>query len=340
MGREDEGLMAHTYRRNVIVGIVVLGALVALAWMAIKFGAQPAMWLGPKQATIHFTTLRADGLDEGSNVTFLGVTVGSVQKVTRKIDYSGVTVDALIRTDPPLPANVKGEILMTNPIGGVATLALVVDGTPTGVLQDGATISAEYVGSTFLPPEFSRLAGEATKTLQEVRASGAISKFGAALDSAREKIDNAGKLIEDLTKIVGDEKLVADLKQSMAHINEVSASAERISKNLETIPDRVTAIADHTDKTLANANAQITRLSDELVNQMRDLGALSANLKSITQKIDKGEGTAGLLVNDPRLYKALVDSMSKVDLAVGDARRLIQQIESEGFYFNLGSPKK
>jgi hypothetical protein len=52
--------------------------------------------------------------------------------------------------------------------------------------------------------------------------------------------------------------------------------------------------------------------------------------QSITAKLDKGDGTAGQLVNDPKLYQALVDSAQQLNATVTDLRRLVNQWEQEG----------
>ena len=59
-------------------------------------------------------------------------------------------------------------------------------------------------------------------------------------------------------------------------------------------------------------------------------------MQSIANKIDKGDGTAGKLVNDPKLYEGLSDSAAELHLTIKDLRRLIQQWEQEGVPFKLG----
>ena len=67
-----------SYQRNVMVGITVLGAMIAFAWMALKFSSRTAELFAPAQIPVHFKTPRADGLSPGSAVQYLGVDVGPV----------------------------------------------------------------------------------------------------------------------------------------------------------------------------------------------------------------------------------------------------------------------
>ena len=55
----------------------------------------------------------------------------------------------------------------------------------------------------------------------------------------------------------------------------------------------------------------------------------------ITAKINDGQGTAGKLVNDPKLYEGLVDTTTQLNATVKDLQRLIQQWEQEGVALKL-----
>ena len=59
------------------------------------------------------------------------------------------------------------------------------------------------------------------------------------------------------------------------------------------------------------------------------------SFQSITQKVDEGKGTAGLLVNDPKLYQSLVDTSRELNATIADLRRVVQQWEQEGVSLKL-----
>src|SRR4051812_24413732 len=105
------------YRRNILVGITVLGALVALGWMILRFGDQPARLFATPSMPVTFVTDRADGLGEGSNMTFRGVNVGKVVTVRRSEDGKEVVIDTQVDKTPPLPANLRGDISTVSALG-------------------------------------------------------------------------------------------------------------------------------------------------------------------------------------------------------------------------------
>src|SRR4051794_26998658 len=127
------------YRRNILVGITVMAALIALAWMILKFGDRPARLFATPSMSVTFATDRADGLGEGSNITFRGVIVGRVTTVHRT--DRDVIIDAEIDHDPPLPGNLDGEIRQISQLGGTSNIHLVVKGTQeVGKLEPGAKL--------------------------------------------------------------------------------------------------------------------------------------------------------------------------------------------------------
>src|SRR5262249_42925721 len=113
-----------SYRKNLMVGAVVLGAIVTLGWMILKFGERPAALLSPPQIAISFISDRADGLSEGSQVTYRGVQVGRVTTVTRLPDNLLVRIEAQLDKNPALPANVTGAIERQSFLGSGSSISL------------------------------------------------------------------------------------------------------------------------------------------------------------------------------------------------------------------------
>src|SRR5437588_12480069 len=116
------------YRRNILVGFTVLCALVFLGWMILKFGDRPARIFSTPTMAVSFISERGDGLGDGSNITYRGVSVGRVKTVKRTEDGKQVVIDADVDTTPPLPANVEGEIITPSALGGPAAMTLQLIG--------------------------------------------------------------------------------------------------------------------------------------------------------------------------------------------------------------------
>src|SRR4051794_8700072 len=91
-------------KRNILVGLVVLVAMVGLAWMVLKFSGQSAANVFNKGTEIQPVAARADGVSEGWPLSSLGVSVGGGTAARRLEDNSGVLINATIAPpQPPLP---------------------------------------------------------------------------------------------------------------------------------------------------------------------------------------------------------------------------------------------
>src|SRR3954469_5489422 len=106
------------YRRNVMVGVVVLGALIILAWMLIQFGGKMMLPFSPENQRVTFISDRADGISNGSQVSYRGVSVGRVDQVKRTPDQLRVQISGLVEKGPPLPGNIKAVIRSQGLVGG------------------------------------------------------------------------------------------------------------------------------------------------------------------------------------------------------------------------------
>jgi len=326
------------YRRNVIVGLTVLVAMLILGWMILQFGGELASPFTPKQFPIRVVSDRADGISAGSPVQYRGVAVGRVATVTRGDDMVTVYIDALIDASPPLPANVEARIRSQGLIGTGAALALAVkegEPSPRGNLAAGATIEATYVGLDIIPPEFAALATELKLTAKQFRESGVIA-------NVNEQIAKAGKMIDHAGTLLSDPKLREDLQLSLANLREITDKARRVSGNLEKFTDNLNQLSGETKDALTQARGTIAKTEghiDSIAAQFNDRMAQASTLlerfQSIAAKVDKGQGTAGQLVNDPRLYESLNATTQELAVTIKDLRRLVEQWEQEGVSLKL-----
>lgn len=68
---------------------------------------------------------------------------------------------------------------------------------------------------------------------------------------------------------------------------------------------------------------------NELVTENRaDVKATVANLREVTDKINRGEGTIGKLVNSPQLHDELLSTITEIKGAAGEAKTFIANAQS------------
>jgi phospholipid/cholesterol/gamma-HCH transport system substrate-binding protein len=300
-----------------MVGAVVLGALLILAWMLIQFGAGLATPFSPENQPVRFVTDRADGISNGSSVTYLGVIVGRVETVSRSDDQTQVYINGTVDTKPPLPGNLKAVIRSQGLVGGGAIVVLeLTDGKPVGTLAKDQVIQAHFIGLDILPPEFADLADELRKTVHDIHESKII-------DNLNQQISRAGQLIDSMQSVVGDPQVRDDLKTSIANIRASSDNFQKLTVDLDHLSIGAT---DAVRKT----QIAVVDVSQQLSGRLEQTSKLLDQFQSIAEKVNKGQGTAGALINDNKLYESMIDTARELDATVADLRRLVEQWEQEG----------
>jgi phospholipid/cholesterol/gamma-HCH transport system substrate-binding protein len=87
--------------------------------------------------------------------------------------------------------------------------------------------------------------------------------------------------------------------------------------------DRLASVADSINDLATNLNTNSERLLGSLADVVEEnrtaLGDLTQGLASVTQKLDRGTGTLGLLLNDPALYQ-------RANSALADVRQSVQDL--------------
>jgi phospholipid/cholesterol/gamma-HCH transport system substrate-binding protein len=331
------------YRKNLLVGVTMLFALIALAWMIIKFGALPATWFADPTFPVHFVANRAEGINAGSPVLYRGVEVGRITSIRLSDDQLQVQIDAVIEQNKPIPANVVGRIVTQSALGTASGISLqLTEANPVGRLEPNAKLRAEYVGLDMLPPEFAQLAEDLRLTSRALRESNLIQHLDETVVTIRQQAIRAGELLENMNKLVADEKLRGDIHAAVANVRAATETANRIGKNLEDFTVELDSLAreasstvSRAQKTIEKTEGHVDRLAEQMGGRLEQISRLLATFQSISKKVDDGSGTAGMLVNDPKLYQALVDTTRQLNATVADLQRLIQQWEQEGATFRL-----
>jgi phospholipid/cholesterol/gamma-HCH transport system substrate-binding protein len=341
--------MPTTGRRNFMIGLTVAAALAIFVWMVLRFGTKTAGLFAPPQQDVVLDAPRVDGLAEGSPLTYQGVTVGRITKLARNASGNGVSVYAKLDTQPPVPMNIHAEIVTTNLIGGGAAVALELNkqartglDEPPKFPEPGTPrlpIPAIYVGLklNLLPPQYedvavriSRAASAIADASDEISQRHIVEHLDETIQNANDQIATAGKVLQDFQDILGDTKVQQDLRQTIINIRKTSDELARVSADLPQLSHQASGVLSDAHTTLVNAQGRFDDLSRQLAASLANASALLDTVHDISRKIDQGQGTAGLLVNDPKLYESLLQSSRQLNTNLLDLQRLIEQWEQDG----------
>jgi uncharacterized phage infection (PIP) family protein YhgE len=197
------------------------------------------------------------------------------------------------------------------------SLELVGDRPSEKQIEAKQEIDAEYEGSSLLPKQVTQLA-------EEVRRQQLILHLDQTVLSIKEQSERAGKIFDSVQKLLGNDKLGNDLQDAMANIRSATESASRAGNNLDKFTGNLQQVADKATDTMSDVRVAAVKL-----------GGVLDRLDSVATKVDQGKGTAGLLVNDGKLYQGLVDTSKDLNLTIKDLQRVILQWEQEGISLKL-----
>ena len=313
----------NSKQRNVLVGLVVLLALGMLTFMLLIFAGRATALFVQHGIPITLNADRANGLNEGASISFRGVAVGKVTAIRLAGNNDQVILAGEVDAASPLPGNLIGLIQTSSPLSGGAEISLEQTGNEPNVasLAPHQVIQVHYVGSTLLPPEFAELA-------TQIRKDNLIGHLDETVLSIEKQVNKAGLVLDSTQKFIGDPKLRDNVQVSIANIR-------HFSDNLQTLESNANSTIVDMHATVNRTSGHIDDLSRNLDGSVQKLGAVLDQFQSAAAKINNGQGTAGLLVNDPRLYNSLADTAKELDQTIADLQRLVQQWEQEGVTLKL-----
>jgi len=162
-------------------------------------------------------------------------------------------------------------------------------------------------------------------------------RLDATLASAQRVMDSIEHGNGPLGRMVGDEKLGSQLASAVARLDTLMAQANRDDNLVGSLLRDPQTRADF-DDTLAQAKQAAVSLrqwtaavekNDSVANRLltdegmgqrvgRDFEALVHDLSSVAGKLDRGNGAAGMFINDPRIY----DAVNHIIIGVNESRML------------------
>ncbi len=301
-------------RRSMVVGVFVIIAVIAFFWMIFKFGDLPILVSELKSYEIKIQFPTAPGVQRDTPVRFCGYQIGRVIEVkppelrkdlnTGQYYYQAMVLANIDNQFKDIPTDVEVK-LMTRGLGS-SYIELKVppkDIRKGKVLGEGSLLQ----GSTGVTSEF--FPEESQKKLNDL--INGISDF----------IDNANE-------IIGNDENKANLTAAMANIADASKQATETLKQLQEA-----AAAGKT--TLQNADARMERLANSLIGTSDKLSEVMIHLDSILDKINNGQGTAGRLVNDGRLYEQLLEDSRQLELVLKDLKSFVAEAKEKGVPIKL-----
>jgi phospholipid/cholesterol/gamma-HCH transport system substrate-binding protein len=319
-------------RRDVIVGIFVIIGLAALGWMIFKFGDLPTAVTRMRSFEVYAQFPTAPGVQKDTPVRFAGYQIGRVTNVappkvrvdrnTQQSYHQTLVTLSINKTYTDIPCNVEVK-LMTRGLGS-SYIELKVDPEklPAPPMDPNDPNSC-YLSQGML------LQG----------STGMTSEFFPEESQAKlnKLVEDIGTFIASANDIIGDPNNQESLRTIMANLTETSGQvpaairqATEMMKALQKTLEEFRVLATTGTGAIQSVDAKAERLVVSLVDTSNELGKAAAQLRLAMEKVNNGDGTAGRLINDGRLYENLLETSTQLNVLLKDVRELLDKISEEG----------
>jgi phospholipid/cholesterol/gamma-HCH transport system substrate-binding protein len=251
------------------------------------------------------------GLQPSSVVTIRGMMVGRVKKI--ELDgEDGVRVALTVKNQYTLPKGTVAQLYSADLMGAKAIRLEL--GQSRQPLEDGAILPA-----TREPGKLDALSEELRPILQNVqhitlRLDTLLAGVNSVFDAGtRRQLDHA------VASLDATLQNFASVSQNLQSKN---AALGRTIDNAEKTSAMLAGNRANIDATLNNLSQFSNRLKAAPIEEtVQNLQAVAGNVNGLLQKMDSGNGSLGLLINDPKLYNSLSQTAQEFSQLAEDLRK-------------------
>ena len=274
------------------IGLVVLFAIF-IGYMGFRIMKDEPIFSQVNVLYTKFDTV--EGLIRGSNVYLNGFKIGTVREMQYLVQEDSALITLNITENIQLPKGSMAQLASPDFLG--SSTIRIIKSNSSESLEWGSYlkgIQKEGLLNTFTDR------GTAISDSVAVTITLLNEKL-RALDFLNQQSSN------DIGSALSNVKQTSDylLEAVTSNSDELTDMIGSAKRSLETIED----ISDSSRASIEQSIKNLELLSVEMSQLTRELTATSTTLNSVLEKMDRGEGSLGLLLNDPSLYEN-VDSLS------------------------------
>lgn len=300
-------------KREYKIGIMALGAILLFIW-GFTFLKGRDLFLKEKYFYAVYTEV--SGLVEGSSVVISGLKVGRIEELYfNPIDMKSVIVKFSIKNDIKVPDNTLARIFSSDLLGTRA-IELVLGDSKT-LCEKGDTLLSEIQVS--ISEEVSIQMIPLKKKAEDLMLS--IDSVMAVIqyifnENTRENIRNSFESIS---------QTIANIEQtSFALDTLVEAEKDRIASIFSNI-ESISLNLRKNNQEISNAIQNLSSITDSLakadiISVISNTNKAMSDVALIVEKVNNGQGSLGMLINNDSLYNNLEKSSLDLDKLLEDMR--------------------
>jgi phospholipid/cholesterol/gamma-HCH transport system substrate-binding protein len=289
------------------VGIL---ATVAITVLILGYSFLRGTDLFMRESEFYAVYPNIDGLTESKPVLVNGFKIGRVSKLTLAPN-GHIIAEFQINPDYKIPKNTTARLESSDLLGGKAIVFEL--GNSKTFAADGDTLTA-FIQEGFMDQvkpiqkKADQIASRLDSILESVNNT-LNPKFQKNFDRSFASIANTLENLERTSKKVDGlmDSETAKISGILSNLQSISTNFKNNNQKISTIVANFEQISDQTAKanigqTLINANQAVK------------------DLQQVISKINAGEGSIGLLINDKKLYDNLAQSAENLDKLMIDLK--------------------
>ena len=303
------------FAKEVKIGVIVTVGIIALIW-GINFLKGTDLF--SSRNNYYAVYQRIDQLTISNPVLLNGFTVGQVKDMQLLPEKDNkILVVLQIDNDLRIPQHTIARIVSTDLLGAKAIDLIIDDSLQTAMAKPGDTLISQIQLS---------LADEVNKQVAPIK------------EKAENLLASVDSVVTVLQQVFNAESR-ANIASSFESISKTLKSLENTSYALDTLLDtekeRIRGIFTNIESITYN----IRENNEQISNIIQNFSAVSDSLaraditgtinrtnevlkatSEIMQKVQRGEGSLGMLINDEALYKKLTDTAADLDKLMIDIK--------------------
>jgi phospholipid/cholesterol/gamma-HCH transport system substrate-binding protein len=299
--------------REIRIGLLTVVTLAAFFW---SYNFLKGKDLFNRQRTFYAAYENVAGLMTANAVTINGLSIGQVSKMSfDPANPNKIIVELSISNSVRIPKNTVARIFSSD-ILGTRGIQLVLGDSPKDA-QSGDTLVSQM-----------------QKSLQD-EVNNLVQPIILKTENMMSSMDTVLTVISDVFNMKTRDNLVKtieSLKNTMANLQSATQSADtlmssqktrlvRIITNVESISTNLKQNNENLSRIIANAaSISDTIAKSNISKTMTSLNYSVEGLARVIQKIEKGEGTIGQLVNNDKMYLELEASSRELKLLIEDMK--------------------
>ena len=285
--------------REIKTAILIIGCIIIFIF---GFNYLKGTSLLSNEKTIHALYDEVEGLVVGANITIRGLNVGKVKIIDFNDDFAKIKVTFSIRDDLTFSNESVAQLYEAGLIGGKA-IAIIPKYDSSNIIKNGDILISE------IKPGLTELVNQQIAPLQ---------------DKIEGLLTSADSLFAGISNIMNYDTQ-NNLKMSLEGLASTIENVNVLSSNINDILNANEKGLKSTINNLSKVSGNLNKITDSLKQMplssiVKNFEDTSLQLKRIIERLNSGEGSAGMILKDNKLYDNLVNSSEALEALLSDLK--------------------